>query len=240
MSDLTPAWFNNQYERLESLLRMKQLFIEKKIKNWAKSNELSYFANTDKSIYHFYLNDGSLNTDLEPKNMNWLCELFECYVYDGYDFENRFYKIHNDVLLFYHQETNNRFNPKSEYAKATVDEIKQLEALINVADMSSFRMGGWVERVYEPMDKMEPINTILQNMGIQVNNPNYPDRFYNFDFINDSMSMIKSCYKLYLMKLCESFDIPSDGVVVVDKNYNFNALDKTINDFYKTVITPEW
>lgn len=52
MSDLTPAWINNQYERLESLLRMKQLFIEKKIKNWAKSNELYFIANTDKSIYH--------------------------------------------------------------------------------------------------------------------------------------------------------------------------------------------
>lgn len=67
MSDLTPAWIDNQYERLESLLRMKQLFIEKKIKNWAKSNELYFDANTDKSIYHFYLNDGSVNEILEPK-----------------------------------------------------------------------------------------------------------------------------------------------------------------------------
>lgn len=155
MSDLTPAWFNNQYERLESLLRMKQSFIEKKIKKWAKSNELSYFANTDKSIYHFYLNDGSLNTDLGPNNPNWLCEVFECHVYDPYDFENSFYKIHNDVLLFQHQEANNRFNPKSEYVKATVDEIKQLEALINIADMGSFRMGGWVEQVNDPMNTIE-------------------------------------------------------------------------------------
>lgn len=71
----------------------------------------------------------------------------------------------------------------------------------------------------------------------QVNNP---DRFYYFDFINDSMSMIKSCYKLYLMKLNESFGIFPNNSIVVDKNYDFNALDKTINDFYKTVITPEW
>lgn len=62
-------------------------------------------------------------------------------------------------------------------------------------------------------------------MGIKVNNTNYPDSFYHFDFINDNMSMIKSCYKLYLMKLNESFDTSKDGVVV-DKNYNFNALDK--------------
>lgn len=237
MSDLTPAWINNQYERLESLLRMKQLFIEKKIKNWAKSNELYFSADTDKSIYHFYLNDGSVNEILEPKKTNWLCELFECHVYDAYDFENRFYKIHNDVLLFQHQEANNRFNPKSEYAKATVDEIKQLEGLISIIDMGNFKMGPWVDLVNEQMNKMEPINTILQNMGIQANNP---DRFYYFDFINDSMSMIKSCYKLYLMKLNESFGIFSNNSIVVDKNYDFNALDKTINDFYKTVITPEW
>lgn len=123
------------------------------------------------------------------------------------------------------KEANNRFNPKSEYVKATVDEIKQLEALINIADMGSFRMGGWVEQVNDPMNTIEPIS-ILQNMGIKVNNTNYPDSFYHFDFINDNMSMIKSCYKLYLMKLNESFGIPNNGIVVVDKNYNFNALDK--------------
>lgn len=40
---------------------LSNYFIEKKIKKWAKSNELYIFANTDKSIYHFYLNDGSVN-----------------------------------------------------------------------------------------------------------------------------------------------------------------------------------